>query len=62
MADRLDFYYRQRVTEAELDLGFALLEKADHNLAADIGVYGVVAGAVPTQHAPIADQIGRAHV
>ncbi|MCU0692807.1 MAG: hypothetical protein MUF54_15510 [Polyangiaceae bacterium] len=55
MAARLDFYYRQRVTEAELDLAFALLEKADHNLAADIGVYGVVTGAVPTQHAPIAD-------
>jgi hypothetical protein len=43
------------VTEAELDLGFELLEKADHNLAADIGVYGVVSGAVPSQHAPIAD-------
>ncbi len=55
MADRLDYYFRQKVTEAELDLGFALLEKADHNLAADIGVYGVVSGAVPTQHAPIAD-------
>ncbi len=55
MADRLDYYFRQKVTEAELDLGFELLEKADHNLAADIGVYGVVSGAVPTQHAPIAD-------
>ncbi len=55
MADRLDYFFRQKVTEAELDLGFELLEKADHNLAADIGVYGVVSGAVPTQHAPIAD-------
>ncbi len=55
MADRVDYYFRQRVTEAELDLGFELLERADRNLAADIGVYGVVAGAVPTQHAPIAD-------
>jgi len=55
MADRLDYYFRQKVTEAELDLGFELLEKADHNLAADIGIYGVVSGAVPTQHAPIAD-------
>ena len=36
MADRLDYYFRQRVTEAELDLGFELLEKADRNLAADI--------------------------
>lgn len=55
MADRVDFYFRQRVTEAELDLAFELLEKADRNLAADIGLFGVVAGAVPTQHAPIAD-------
>jgi hypothetical protein len=55
VADRVDYYFRQRVTEAELDLGFELLERADRNLAADIGVYGVVAGAVPTQHAPIAD-------
>ena len=45
MADRLDYYFRQRVTEAELDLGFELLEKADRNLAADIGVYGIVSGA-----------------
>jgi hypothetical protein len=55
VADRLDYFFRQRVTEAELDLGFELLEKADRNLAADIGVYGVVSGAAPTQHAPIAD-------
>ena len=43
------------MTEAELNLGFELLEKADRNLAADIGVYGIVSGAVPTQHAPLAD-------
>lgn len=36
MADRTDFHFRQKVTEAELDLAFALLEKADRNLAADI--------------------------
>ena len=34
MADRVDFYFRQRVTEAELDLAFELLEQADRNLAA----------------------------
>jgi len=55
VSDRVDFYFRQRVTEAELDLGFELLERADRNLAADIGVYGIVSGGVPTQHAPIAD-------
>lgn len=53
MADRLDYYFRQRVTEAELDLAFELLEKADRNLAADIGVYGIVGGAEPTQHLPV---------
>ena len=55
MADRTDFFFRQRVTEAELDLAFELLERADRNLAADIGVFGIVSGAEPTPHAPIAD-------
>jgi hypothetical protein len=55
MADRLDYYFRQRVSEAELDLAFELLEKADRNLAADIGVFGVISGAEPTPHSPIAD-------
>jgi len=55
VSSRVDFYFRQRVTEAELDLAFDLLEQADRNLAADIGLYGVVSGAVPSQHAPIAD-------
>ena len=47
MADRVDFYFRQRVTEAELDLAFALLEKTDRDLAADRNIYGIVSGAVP---------------
>jgi hypothetical protein len=55
MADRVDFYFRQRVTEAELDLAFSLLEKADRNLAADLRIYGIVAGAVPSPHTPVAD-------
>ena len=55
MADRVDFYFRQRVTEAELDLAFALLEKADRDLAADLNIYGVIAGAVPAPHAPVPD-------
>jgi len=33
VASRVDFYFRQRVTEAELDLAFELLEQADHDLA-----------------------------
>src|SRR5690606_17204558 len=55
MADRVDFYFRQRVTEAELDLAFALLEKADRALAADLNIYGIVSGAVPAPHSPVPD-------
>ncbi len=61
MADRVDFYFRQRVTEAELDLACELLEQADQDLAADIGVYGIVTGAVPTQHSPVPDLTGIRH-
>jgi hypothetical protein len=55
MADRLDYFFRQRVTEAELDLGFELLERADRNLAADLGFVGVLANAAVSQHAPVPD-------
>lgn len=55
MADRVDYFFRQRVTEAELDLGFSLLEKAVQNLAADLRIYGVVSGAVPSPHSPVPD-------
>ena len=55
MADRTDFHFRQKVTEAELDLAFELLEKADRNLAADLGIYGIISGAAPTQHSPVPD-------
>jgi len=55
MAHRRDYFFRQRVTEAELDDGFAELEKADQNLAADLGFTGVLANAVASQHAPVPD-------
>jgi hypothetical protein len=55
VADRTDFYFRQRVTEAELDLAFTLLEQADRIFATDIGVFGIISGAVPSPHAPVAD-------
>ena len=55
MADRTDYYFRQKVTEAELDLAFELLEQADRDLAADIGVYGIISGAIPAPHAPVPD-------
>lgn len=53
MSSRRDFYYRQTVTEAELDAGFAGLEASDRYLAADALPVGVVTGAVITQHAPL---------
>ncbi|RJS13750.1 hypothetical protein DRW03_35875 [Corallococcus sp. H22C18031201] len=53
MANTLQYFFRQRVTEAELNLGFALLEKADRNLASDLGVHGVISGAVPAPHSPV---------
>lgn len=53
MANRKDFYFRERVTEAELDSAFADLEDADHNLAADLGFTGVLANAVVSSHAPV---------
>ncbi len=55
MSSRLDYFYKQKVTEAELNLGFELLEQADRNLAADMGLLGVITGAVPVEHAPVAD-------
>ena len=55
MADRLNFYFRQRVTEAELDLAFEQLEVADRHLASDLGIHGIVSGARPAPHEPVAD-------
>lgn len=53
MANRKDFFFRERVTEAELDSAFADLEDADHNLATDLGFVGVLANAVVSPHAPV---------
>lgn len=55
MADRTNFFYRQRVQEAELDIAFELLEQADRNLASDLGIYGIIAGAKPAPHSPVPD-------
>ena len=55
MASRLDFFFRQRVSERELDLAFDQLEQADHDLASDIGLFGIVSGADPAPHTPVPD-------
>lgn len=44
MGDRRDYYFRQKVTEAELDAGFDGLEQADFNFSVDHGLIGIVEG------------------
>lgn len=48
IADRVNHFFRQRVTGAEVDL-------AGRNLAADLEIHGVVSGVLPSRHAPVAD-------
>jgi hypothetical protein len=55
MSSRRDFFHRQRVTEAELDEAFTLLEQADRDLASDVGIHGVISGAVVVPHSPVPD-------
>ena len=55
MSDRVDYFFRQRVSEAELDLAFEQLEQADRNLASDIGVHGIISGAQAVEHEPVAN-------
>jgi hypothetical protein len=53
MANRRDFYFRQKVTEAELDGAFAELENADRAITSDLGFIGVAVGlAVAQQVSP----------
>lgn len=49
MSSRLNYYFRQKVTEAELDLGFALLEDADQAAMTDLALTGIISGMVVTQ-------------
>ncbi len=49
MANRLNYYFRQKVTEAELDLGFTYLEEADRDFVTDHALIGVVNGMVVTE-------------
>lgn len=44
MADRFDFYFRQKVTESELDGAFAAMEQADFDQFIDHGLTGLVEG------------------
>lgn len=55
MADRRDYFYRQKVTEAELDAGFDTLEAADRNMVIDLGFTGIASGHTVAQHAGTPD-------
>lgn len=51
MSDRVDWYYRQLVSEADLDDAFSDLENADRAIMADMGVIGILSGLSVTEHA-----------
>lgn len=55
MSSMVNWFFRQKVAESELDLAFELLEKADRDLAADVGIYGIISGAIPVPHEPVPD-------
>jgi hypothetical protein len=49
MSNRRDYYYKQLVTEAELDAGFAQAELADQNFMIDGGLVGINHGLSVTE-------------
>jgi hypothetical protein len=49
MAKRFDMYFRQLLTEAELDAAFDGLEAADLSIMVDTGVQGVLSGGVVSE-------------
>lgn len=55
MADRFDYFFRQKVTETELDDGFAALENADRAQNVDLNLIGIASSAVVTEHSGVPD-------
>lgn len=51
MSGRLNYFFKQKVTEAELDLGFSLLEQADRALTVDNLLVGVTTAGTVSQKA-----------
>ncbi len=49
MSDRVDWHFRQKVTEAELDSAFTYLEQADWDQNVDLGLTGIAYGLAVTQ-------------
>lgn len=50
--NRRDYYYKQKVTDDELDAGFDGAELADRNAVADVGTVGVLVNGAVSQHSP----------
>jgi hypothetical protein len=53
MANRNRFFYRQKVTEAELNKPFGYLEDADHEASYDRGLSGICFGFGVSEHSPL---------
>lgn len=50
--NRKDFFFRQKLTEAELDSAFDEAEIADRNIMVDLGFVGVITNGVVTEESP----------
>jgi hypothetical protein len=55
MSDRKQYYFRQKVTNAELNDGFADLETGDRHMISDADASGIYFGFGAAQHAPTPD-------
>ena len=53
--DRVRWHYDQLVQDAEMNLAFDQVEEADRRFASDVGVFGIINGAVAVPHQPVAD-------
>ena len=54
MADRRDYFFKQLVTESEMDQGFDGLEDADRSIVKETGIWGITAALV-SENSPTAD-------
>lgn len=54
--DIFDWYFKQIVTQAQMDWAFDRSQAADHALALDNGITGIVGGITAQEHAPTPDK------
>ena len=50
--DRVNFHFKQSVTEGELDLAFDLVEQGFADLLVDVGITGIVRCGTPQPKSP----------